>query len=149
MKTLYVDMDDVLAQFTGKVEATPVEVKEAYNNECDLIPHFFADLEPVEGAVEAYHRLSAQFDTYILSAGSWHNPTAWSDKLLWVKRHLPEVARKRLILCHRKDLLRGDFLVDDRTVNGASEFEGEHIHFGTGQFPTWEIVVSYLEARAG
>lgn len=38
----------------------------------------------------------------------------------------------------------GDFLVDDRLKNGASEFKGEHIHFGTEKYPNWEIIYDYL-----
>ena len=53
-------------------------------------------------------------------------------------------ARKRLILTHRKDLNIGDFLVDDRTKNGAGEFMGELIQFGTEKFPDWNTVKKYL-----
>ena len=53
-------------------------------------------------------------------------------------------ARKRLILTHRKDLNIGDFLVDDRTKNGAGEFKGELIQFGIDKFPDWAAVKKYL-----
>jgi 5'(3')-deoxyribonucleotidase len=56
---------------------------------------------------------------------------------------------KRLIISHRKDLNRGDFLVDDRTKNGAGEFEGELIQFGSERFPNWKAVVPYLLSRTG
>jgi hypothetical protein len=32
-------------------------------------------------------------------------------------------------------LNRGDFLVDDRPKNGADQFAGEWIHFGSEAFP--------------
>ncbi len=32
--------------------------------------------------------------------GALENPSAWSDKLLWVKRHLGPSAHQRLILSH-------------------------------------------------
>jgi 5'(3')-deoxyribonucleotidase len=51
---------------------------------------------------------------------------------------------KRLIFSHNKNLNKGDFLVDDRTKNGAGEFEGMHIHFGSVKFPDWGFVRSYL-----
>ncbi|NCG08090.1 MAG: 2-C-methyl-D-erythritol 4-phosphate cytidylyltransferase, partial [Verrucomicrobia bacterium] len=60
-----------------------------------------------------------RFDSYILSTAPWGNPTAWSDKLEWVKKHLGEVAKKRLILSHNKQLNKGDYLIDDRSRNGA------------------------------
>jgi len=35
-------------------------------------------------------------------------------------------------------------LIDDRTVNGAGEFQGVHIHFGQEKFPNWKSVLDYL-----
>jgi 5'-nucleotidase len=57
---------------------------------------------------------------------------------------LGEVAYKRLILSHHKHLNKGDYIIDDRTKNGVEHFEGEHIHFGTEQFPDWDSVCGYL-----
>lgn len=105
-------------------------------------------MSPLNGAVEAYTKLSRSFDTYILSTAPWDNPTAWSDKLAWVKQYLGASAYKRLILSHHKNLLLGDYLVDDRTKNGADAFTGEHIHFATSSFPDWDAVVGYLLTRA-
>ena len=47
----------------------------------------------------------------------------------------PEIWRKRMVITHRKDLCMGDYLIDDRDKNGASEFKGEWIHFGSERFP--------------
>ena len=76
------------------------------------------------------------------------NPSAWSDKLLWVKQNLGRCAYKRLILTHHKNLNAGDFLVDDRDKNGADRFQGEHILFGSERFPDWPAVVAYLHDKA-
>ena len=43
-----------------------------------------------------------------------------------------------------KHLNKGDYLIDDRTANGADRFEGEHIQFGTDKFPNWAVVLDYL-----
>ena len=72
-------------------------------------------MDPIPGAIAAYGRLSTVFDTYILSTAPWLNSTAWSDKPLWVQKHLGEAGYKRLILSHHKNLNHGDFLIDDRT----------------------------------
>ena len=80
-------------------------------------------------------RLSALFDIYFLSSPMWHMPQSYSGKRIWVEKNLGEIAIRKLILTHRKDLNIGDYLVDDRLKNGAAEFKGEHIHFGTTQFP--------------
>ena len=98
----------------------------------------------MEGAEEAFERLSKHFDAYILSTAPWHNPSAWTDKRLWVEQHLIKSAFKRLILSHNKHLLRGDYIIDDRTAHGAGDFEGEHIHFGSEEFPDWPETVAYL-----
>jgi len=104
-------------------------------------------MDPLPGALEAFSILVEHFDVFILSTAPWDNPSAWTDKALWVKRHLGEPARKRLILTHRKDLNRGDFLVDDREKHGAKNFAGKHIHFKTEQFPDWASVLSFLSGE--
>ena len=50
----------------------------------------------------------------------------------------------KLIITHRKDLVEGDYLIDDRGKNGTSEFKGEWIEFGSERFPDWNTVVTYL-----
>ena len=74
----------------------------------DEVPGIFSKMEPIEGAIEAFHEISKHYDCYILSTGPWDNPSSWTDKLLWVKKYLPEVAYKRLILSHHKNLNKGE-----------------------------------------
>lgn len=59
---------------------------------------------------------------------------------------MDDVLHKRLILSHQKDLLKGDYLIDDRHKHGANTFEGEWIQFGTDPFRDWEAVLKYLNA---
>jgi 5'-nucleotidase len=146
-KILYVDMDNVLVDFPTGIERIAPELRAEYEGRLDDVPGIFALMEPLKGAVEAYQTLSGVFDTYILSTAPWDNASAWSDKLSWVKRHLGVAAYKRLILSHHKNLNAGDFLVDDRLKNGADRFSGEHVHFGSSQFPNWEVVTEYLLSR--
>ncbi len=145
---VFVDMDDVLVNFQSGIDKISEEDKKKYGpDHFDNVPGIFALMNPYEGAIEGYKWLSKNFDTYILSTASWDNPSAWSDKLLWVKKHLQEEAHKRLILTHNKHLAKGDFLIDDRTANGAGDFSGKHIHFkenGKG-FEDWKKVIAYLE----
>ena len=115
-----------------------------YEGHYDEVPGIFSLMDPLEGAIEAFHQLSAKYDTYILSTAPWENHRAWSDKLIWVKKHLGEPAYKRLILSHHKNLNAGDYLIDDRLKNGADRFAGEHIHFKTDEFPDWKSVCDYL-----
>ncbi len=144
---LHVDMDNVLVNFQSGIDQLELQVVEEYEGRLDEVPGIFALMDPMEGAVESFNHLASMFDIYILSTAPWENPSAWSDKLLWVKKHLGDSAYKRLTLTHNKNLSVGHFLVDDRTKNGADGFSGEHIHFGTERFPNWESVVSYLESK--
>jgi 5'-nucleotidase len=146
-KILYIDMDNVLVDFNSALQYCAPEVLEKYCENPDDIPDLFAKMKPLDGALEAYARLVEDFDIYILSTAPWDNPSAWSDKLRWVKAYLGQTAYKRLILTHHKDLNRGDFLVDDRNKHGADRFVGEWIHFGSCNFPDWPSVVKYLLAK--
>ena len=146
-KILYVDLDNVLVDFQSGIVKLPEEVKIKFEGHLDDVPNIFSLMTPVKNAVECYNELCEHFDTYILSTASWENPSAWSDKLVWVKKYLKENAYKRLILSHHKDLNKGDFLIDDRTKNGADRFEGELIQFKTSKFPDWITVKNYLLER--
>ncbi|WP_032399091.1 5' nucleotidase, NT5C type [Rhodococcoides fascians] len=151
-KTLYVDLDNTLVNFQSGIDrADPADIAK-YPNDLDEVPHIFSLMDPIDGALDAYRTLAAVFDTYILSTAPWKNPSAWHDKVLWVQKHLGfdegSVAYKRLILSHHKNLNRGDFLVDDRRNNGASEFEGEWLRYGTEPFETWDQVTAHLLERA-
>ena len=105
-------------------------------------------MEPMHGAIKAVNTLSAVFEVYILSTAPWLNDTAWTDKLKWVKKYFGDGEDnpfyKRLILSHHKNLNMGDYLIDDRTKNGAAEFCGTLIQFGSAEFPDWESVTKYL-----
>lgn len=143
-KILYVDMDNVLVDFPTGIARLSEEILSEYEDRFDEVPGIFSTMDPMQDAIDSYATLTKHFDTYILSTAPWENRTAWSDKLDWVKKHLGNYAYKRLILTHNKNLNAGDYLIDDRTKNGAGEFKGEHIHFGTEKFPDWKSVVTYL-----
>ena len=138
-------MDNVLVDFPSAFPSLSEETMKVYEGRLDEVPGIFSLMKPVEGAIEAYRFLAEHFDVYILSTAPWKNSSAWSDKLLWVQKYLGDVAYKRLILTHHKDLNRGDFLIDDREKNGASEFQGKLIRFGSEEFPDWEAILKYFE----
>ncbi len=147
-KILYIDMDNVLVDFPTGIAALPNELKEAYKGNYDETPGIFSLMQPMKGAVEAVNALAEHYDIYVLSTAPWRNPSAWSDKLQWIQKYFGKEEDsplyKRLILSHHKDLNRGDYLVDDRTKNGAENFQGELILFGSEAYPDWDHVLRRL-----
>jgi len=141
-------MDNVLVNFVSGIAQLDPSVRQEYDDRLDEVPGIFSLMSPMPDAIDSFKELSEIFDTYILSTAPWENPSAWSDKLLWVKNHLGKAAYKRLILSHHKNLNDGAYLVDDRKQNGADAFRGVHIQFGTPDFPNWEAVLDYLRKRA-
>ncbi len=141
-----IDLDGVVADFDKAFSS--LEQTDWKEGDEKIVPeYFFSDLELIEGALESITRLSKYFDIYFLSTPQWSNPNCWREKRVWTERYFGELLFKRLILTHNKGLLRGDYLIDDRTVNGVMEFEGEHIHFGTDKFSNWNKVENYLISK--
>lgn len=151
-KILYIDMDGVVADFYGFVDPKivaanllPSNRDTAINYICSQWPRVFRDLEPIKDSQKYVYKLATIFNVYFLSTPMWELPESWTDKRLWIMKHFGRIGHKKLILTHRKDLCIGDYLIDDRLVNGASEFKGKHIHFGHGEFKTWEDIYTYLK----
>ena len=137
-------MDGVLVDFVSALNKQSEQTLREYEGRLDEIPGLFGQMEPMAGAIDAVHRLAEQYDCYILSTAPWNNPSAWSDKVMWVTKYLDDIFHKRVIITHCKHLCKGDILIDDRGKNGTSEFEGEWIEFGSERFPNWEAVLEYL-----
>jgi hypothetical protein len=143
-KILYIDMDNVLVDFKSGIACLDESGQKQYAGHLDDVPGIFAYMEPIKGAVESFEELSRLYDTYVLSTAPWDNPSAWADKVRWIQRYLGESGYKRLILSHHKNLCKGDYLVDDRSKNGAGDFDGELILFASTLFPDWAAVREYL-----
>ena len=139
---IMIDLDGVLADFDkrkAELEAEGFKGDKLFSH-----PSAYKDLELIPGAVKAWELLQDDYETYFLSTPPWSNPDAWAEKRKWVDQHFGKSAHKKLILTHNKGLVKGDYLIDDRIANGVSDFEGEHIHFGSASFPNWDSIISYL-----
>ena len=147
-KIVYIDMDNVIVDFPTGIAKLDEKTRQQYKGNYDEVEGIFGLMEPMPKAIEAVNQLAEKYDIYVLSTSPWHNPSAWIDKIKWIHRYFGEdknsVLYKRVILSHHKNLNQGDYLIDDRTANGAGKFNGEHIHFGTEKFPDWESVLKYL-----
>ncbi len=157
-KIVYIDLDGVTANFDKKMgelapdlflgdgpdyEIRSKMVDEVIKNNLTM----FQEIDPIDGAIDSINQLMEFFDVYFLSTPVWAVPESFSGKRIWVEKYFGDAIKKRLILTHRKDLVIGDFLIDDRLKNGAAEFKGEHIHFGSDRFPNWKYVVEYLQNK--
>lgn len=152
---LYIDMDGVICNFIGYIQSKLPHIFEpGYNADekdaaidayMQLNPHLFEFLEPMPDAIESVKELSKHYDVFFLSTPPYDLPMAYTSKRLWLEKYFGELANRKLILTHRKDLCIGDYLIDDRTKNGAGKFKGELITFGESEGKcNWKDVCNYL-----
>lgn len=147
--TVHVDMDDVLCDFEHSFQRD----KARYPNIPfpQSRPGFFLELPPIPGAIEGFHYLLAHpgFETYILTAPSVKNSHSYSEKRIWIEKHLGIEATYKLIISPAKHLTKGDYLIDDyESGKGQEEFEGKLIHFGSDEFPDWPSIIQYFKKIA-
>lgn len=143
---LFLDMDNVL------VDTLPVLNELAAMGDMhrppDQVPGIFKKLPALPGAVAGVKLLSQDYDLYILSTAPWLNPSAWQDKLVWLKAHFGQTEAnpfyKKVILTHDKGLVHfsGGLLIDDRPYHGASDWldnkaNSSWIQYGYDEALTW------------
>lgn len=136
-------MDGVLCDFVSAYNRDKKEFPEQEYPQSQI--GFFLNLKPIEGAIESFKELEKHFNVWILTRPSVQNPLCYTEKALWIKNHLGIDVQRRTIMATDKSLLKGDYLIDDDTKHGQTEFEGDHIHFGNTPFENWEKVVKYLK----
>lgn len=144
---VYIDMDDTLCDYqSGYACHKALHPHIAFPQSQ---PGLYANLEPMSGAIEAWHWLSQHpgLDVYILTAPSIRNPHCYAEKRLWVEKHLGLDAAYKLIISPNKGLNRGHFLIDDNVSGkGQEDFEGKILHFGSTEFPDWPAVIEFFKA---
>lgn len=132
--TLLIDQDDVLAEYIkGVTEAynkkygTSIEstacnnwnLHTVFGEEVETVmhePQLFRHLEPTVDAIEVFSRLyhSGLFEMYIVTAAQ---PCSVEAKHEWIKEYLPFFPEERVIVCRRKYMIKGDYLLDDGMHN--------------------------------
>jgi len=147
-KILYIDMDNTIVDFKSGIKKLSIEDQKKFKGKEDEHPEIFSLMEPVEGAVAAMRSLHDKYDMYILSTAPWENSNAWRQKREWIEKYFGKKEEnlffKKVILTHNKHLNKGDILIDDRPHNGAKEFSGEWIQFGSKKYPNWKFIVQQL-----
>ena len=120
-KTIFVDMDGVIANFAKAAEEGNWKHRpDKYVN--------YRNLEVMPGAINALIRLNQDFDIFIATTPPWSRPDVWTHKREWIEEHFPYLRRK-IIYTHRKDLLIGDILIDDSRWRGQPDFQGDWFWF--------------------
>ena len=143
-------MDGVLVNFEKAMadyhKTAPENLSKIYAKDPDIIPGIFREAPAMKGAIEAVRKLyqSGKYDICVATTSPWDNPYAAGDKMFWIQKYLGEEFYKSMTITHRKDLLHGDYLIDDRTANGAGEFKGKLMQFGTKKYPDWDAVLNEL-----
>ncbi len=72
---------------------------------------FFAKLKPLPGAIEAVQKLAKDYDIEIVSFAC--TPWAAKEKIEWCAQWLPFINHKEIFICHRKEIIQADCLIDD------------------------------------
>lgn len=139
MRTVLLDVDGVLADFVGGYfrlleEHTGIVARREQITQFDmgaslgLTPeqaskmkraigdaHQFArTLDVYPGAVDGVRRLQEIADVWIVTSPWNSNPTWTHDREWWLKKHF-DIPHARVTHTSAKHMVRGDFLVDDKT----------------------------------
>ncbi len=76
---------------------------------------FYESLEPLPGAVEAYHEMRAEGHEVVIASSPWYtNPTCMDDKARSVLKHFGQEALDNMVLTKKKHRLILDVLFDDK-----------------------------------
>lgn len=143
-------MDDTSADFIGdeRLHSVPLVPEYRYYPEIQL-PNFFLDMKPMQGAIEGIKELIAhpKLDIYICSVPIEKIHHSYSEKSAWIEKHLPELSGK-LILTQNKNLVHGDYLIDD-SLTWMKSWPNENrkfIHFDPRKDRKiqWEAIVKYF-----
>ena len=147
-------MDGVVADFTSGIISVAPELtmlpenyeleEQAVNDIVAADNYFFQNLPPIKDSIESVLKLMDHYMVIFCSTPMETVPHSFTGKKEWLNKHFGEKAYKNLKLTHHKNLVIGDYLIDDRIKNGVDKFTGEHIHFGTEKFPNWDSVLKYL-----
>lgn len=108
----HLSMSDITTWNLPDALGVPFETIMACWNE----PGFYADVQPLPGALKGMDRLlRAGHDLLIVTASI--SLETHQQKIQWVQRHLPWFDPRSLSLNHRKEWVAADVLLDDSPEN--------------------------------
>ena len=149
--TIFVDMDDVLADTYGKhielynkeyqeqlclseithgeVWQNVPEIHQTSIQKHVLTPGFFRELNPIKDSQHVMEALFNKHEVYIATA-STQFPNSLIEKSDWLDEYFPFINWQHRIMCGHKFILRGDLLIDDRAYN-LEMFDGDTFLFSS------------------
>ena len=170
MKSIAVDMDQVLANFEEKAmkimnERFHIEVakdqlqlkkvREMYPNlEKEFFsiinePNFFRNLPLLDAdAVPILKELNEHYEIYIATA-AMDVPGSFRAKYEWLQEHFSFLDPQYFIFCGNKKVVKADYLIDDN-INQLRAFTGEGILYSqpyNEQYTEFQRVHNWKEIR--
>jgi 5'(3')-deoxyribonucleotidase len=149
MKSIAVDMDEVLADALGElltrynretgsaITKADIEGKWLWQalpeggqhriNEYLNSEDFFEDLSVFPESQDVLFQLARRYEIFIASA-AMEFPNSFGPKYRWLRRNFPFLDPHRFVFCGTKSILHADFLIDDMPRN-LSAFSGKGIMF--------------------
>ncbi|MDK9790144.1 hypothetical protein [Vibrio sp. D431a] len=142
---VFVDLDDTFLGFTqrcNEVRSKNPEIKYPQS-----LYRFYAELEPLKGAVEALLAIERdqRYKVWFCTAPSIKNRLCYTEKADSIHRILGEEWLERLFIAPDKSKMTDGILIDDsKSGRGQETYRGELIHFLTDDFPNWASVLDHL-----
>lgn len=81
-------------------------------------PGFFRSLPELAGAVDAVHELHVHNDVFIVTAAE--HPCNFSEKVEWLREHMPFITKHQIVFMHQKHLLAADVIIDDKPATAMA-----------------------------
>ena len=148
MEIVYIDMDGVLCDYNAAKNEALKRNPEQKFPQSEI--GFFENLNPIENSIESINYLKSieHIDVYILTAPSVKNPHCYTEKRLWIEKHLGIDMTEKLIITANKGLNKGEYLIDDHiSGKGQENFEGIILQFGSEKFPSWKEILTHLDLK--
>ena len=127
-KIIYIDLDNTIVDFKSGIDACTQEELDYYK--VDEIPGIFSRMKPREYAIACVKALCLYFDVYILTTAPWNNPSAWSDKFLWIQKYFGDELKKKLDTSHEIAAVKNIRLESDtlklRCLDEIADYEMAH-----------------------
>ncbi|MBA0038863.1 5'-3'-deoxyribonucleotidase [Pantoea sp. BIGb0393] len=148
MKRIAIDMDEVIADFNGKmipsfnarfnahitladlegltIQQLRPDIKEQVE---EMIGEakFFGDLAVMPDSQRVIKILARKYEIFITTA-AMEFPLSFDAKFRWLEYHFPFINPMNIVFCGSKSILNADYLIDDNARH-FEKFNGEAILF--------------------